>query len=34
MADGEFVGELDLRSNWKSGYGSMTVARFPRISAK
>jgi hypothetical protein len=25
----EFVGQVELRSNWKPGYGSMTVARFP-----
>lgn len=30
MGQDEFVGEIELQSNWPSGYGQMTVVPFPR----
>lgn len=33
LGEREFVDEVELRSNWKAGYGSMTIATFPQRGA-
>jgi hypothetical protein len=29
LGEAEFVGQVEIRADWRTGYGSMTVARFP-----